>query len=108
MDVQPGPQHHLIIIPIASPDRWPQEPAHAEHLIRFASRSRRRRCLTRQIGGSRALLELSRSWSGPGKVGDNDGMVAAGCDAFVVKVLDMPDSPMAGEPDRVEPAPGAG
>jgi hypothetical protein len=38
------------------------------------------------------------------EVGGDDGMIAAGCNAFVVEVPDVPHGPVAGEPDGVEAA----
>jgi hypothetical protein len=43
-----------------------------------------------------------------GEVGDYDGMVASGSDAFVVQVADVLDGPVVGEPDGVETPTGAG
>jgi hypothetical protein len=38
-----------------------------------------------------------------GEVGDDEGVVAAGGDTFVVEMADVLDGPVAGKPDGVEP-----
>lgn len=39
---------------------------------------------------------------------DDDDVVAAGCDSFVVKMFDIPDGPVAGQSYGVKAAPCAG
>ena len=55
---------------------------------------------------ARPLPELSWSRSRSGEVGDDD--VAAGCDALVIRVLDMSYGPVVDEPDGVKAAPDTG
>jgi hypothetical protein len=42
------------------------------------------------------------------KVGEDQGVVAAGVDAFVVEVVDVLDGPVGGEPDAVVSSAGSG
>ena len=61
------------------------------------------------FGAGRAVADLpvAELASCVCEVRDNDGVVAACSDAFVVKMADALDGPVAGDPDRVEAPPGS-
>ena len=47
-------------------------------------------------------------WLSSSKVGEDQGVVAAGVDAFVVEVVDVLDGLVGGEPDAVVSSAGSG